>query len=389
MGFNTIFSFEWILGGEQLLLLAFLVFLEIALSIDNFAGMREALAGLPGARKRAIRSAASLSGLMLRIAMICIFLELTLLLDPFVHKYFSVYGISTGKAMFLTVGGAFLILKAITDLRAHLSPEEKRPRKVAQISALAIWLQLAYIDLLLSLDSVIAALSMVNSVKLIIVAMVVAHLTLHLNRERLDSFFARRSSMMTLTLAFILLLGVVSLFRGLGALLAEETLLAALLFGLLLEALNFKEKHANVREGAKGRKASIEQAHNDLAQGVSGGATGATTFEETAYCPHCAVTSQEGDGATIPLTGATMETPSRSATTPQSSTPELPPTAPSGVRLHAAHELFREETCSHCQTPTHGIFPFCLTCGQTRATSQNTFEATQFSFRVPELTEPA
>lgn len=341
MNFNT----DWIFGAENLLLLAFLVFLEIALSIDNFAGMRETLDGLPEARKKAIRSAASVSGLVLRISLICIFMELTILVDPFARESFGVYGISTGKALFLTLGGTFLAFKAVGELKSHLAAEAKPPRKLAHTNAFSIWLQLACVDLFLSLDSVIAALSMVNSVKLIIVAMIIAHLALHLNWERIDRFFAQRSSMMTLTLAFVLLLGIVSLFRGLGAALAEETLLAALMFGVLLEGLNLKDKHARVQEEPRRKRALSNR--------------GDAPIDPTLQSSLGMIISHAVPGNTLTevhtISGATFF--------------DANPIEQSRSSEQTL-DLFQEENCPHCQTRTHGIFPFCLTCGQARTTGE-------------------
>jgi|AGTN01.2.fsa_nt_gi Membrane protein TerC, possibly involved in tellurium resistance len=357
MGLNT----DWIFGAENLLLLAFLVFLEIALSIDNFAGMRETLDGLPEARKKAIRSAASISGLVLRVAVICVFMELTILLDPFARGFFSAIGISTGKALFLTLGGTFLIFKAAGELRTHLAAEAKPPRQLAHTNAFSIWLQLACVDLFLSLDSVIAALSMVNSVKLIIVAMIIAHLTLHLNWERIDRFFAQRSSMMTLTLAFVLLLGIVSVFRGLGAALAEETLLAALMFGVLLEGLNLKDKHARVQqetERKRNRKTSNRTKNTDWqnAATISNSNVNNARIADLANS-HAELATTFGALVPGPSSGQSRS-PAQSRSTEQSL------------------DLFHEELCCSCQTRTHSIFPFCLTCGQARTVAEEVATAT-------------
>ncbi|MBX9666066.1 MAG: hypothetical protein K2X93_00550 [Candidatus Obscuribacterales bacterium] len=95
-------------------------------------------------------------------------------------------------------------------------------------------------DALLSIDSVVASLAVANNLPMVLVAMMVAHVILNIFWKQIDDFFLGRPQLMTLTLCFVLVLGFVSLIRIMGLILAEETLIIALGFGLAVELLNGK-----------------------------------------------------------------------------------------------------------------------------------------------------
>ncbi len=221
---------------QELVLFALLILLEIALSVDNLAGMREMLANLPERLRFRTSMLASITGLAVRIALVVILVHLSKLLDPlFVNTIFG-----SGRVALLAVGGGFLVIKATGDLRQHLD-KGSNPVLTARLrNNMPSLGEIIIYDALLSIDSVVAALALANNLPLVLAAMMVAHVILNIFWKQIDNFFVCRPQLMTLTLCFLLVLGFVSLVRIMGMVLAEETLIIALGFGLAVELLNGK-----------------------------------------------------------------------------------------------------------------------------------------------------
>ena len=311
---------DWFFQPERLCMLTFLVLLEIALSVDNFTAMRESLVVFKEPRVTIIGTISSLVSLVLRVILLFCLLELTIVLDPIArHTFFS-----SGKGLFLGIGGAFLALRGVFGLKAHFSGDSKEGIKLEDRSIVSVLCRLAILDMVLSMDSVVASMSMVSNLNLIIAAMVIAHLILHSNWERIDEFFAQRKGMTTLTMSFISLLGVVSLIRGVGVKLAEEALLIALIFGFVLQMLNNGER---LRHGAEKRAKSFRTVEGKISR-----STEPTKEPAAKQAPFIRIDDY------------------------------LEPDS-----------LFASETCRNCNMDTERAFSFCLRCGTARVANAETF----------------
>lgn len=316
----------WISHTQDICIIAILAFLEIALSVDNFAGMRRSLATAPEKSRKLMGSLASLFGLITRIAMVYFIVQLTKHLDPVLAN--TIF--HCGREFLLAFGGLFLVFKAIGDLKQHLGLQKETPPRKLSGGFVPSLLVLVGYDIMLSIDSVVASLSMVNSVLMIASAMVIAHVILHTFWNRIDLFFAERRTMTTLALAFLMLIGVVSIVRGVGLALAEETVIAALFFGLFLELLNGKsikrEKTKPVQSFEYGRNSEPARPRKSKLEARS-----VRTIEK----------SEDMKPVQTITTG--------------------------GERLEEYINLFESSICNNCSNKTFGAFSFCMSCGLSNA----------------------
>lgn len=292
---------------QEFVLFALLILLEIALSVDNLAGMREKLISLPERLRFRTSMLASITGLGVRVALVVILVHVGKLLDPFFIN--TIFG--SGRVVLLALGGGFLVVKATGDLRQHLD-KGSNPVLTARLrNNMPSLGEIIIYDALLSIDSVVAALALANNLALVLAAMMVAHVFLNIFWKQIDNFFLCRPQLMTLTLCFLFALGFVSLVRIMGMVLAEETLIIALGFGLAVELLNGKTVEPKSRATLVAR---LQKAPRKI--------------EPRPGSPQSATVGQQSD----------LE-----------STGEI--------------EIFVPQTCTTCSSTTFSAFSFCMSCG--------------------------
>ncbi|MGD9683739.1 MAG: hypothetical protein AB7W16_21445 [Candidatus Obscuribacterales bacterium] len=301
--------FVWL---ERAGLFAVLVLLEIALSVDNLEGLREAFAGLKSktAGKAADHSEDLLEalsawfGLGIKISCLIAIVQFLHVLDPWLAG--SIFGSS--RQFLLSFGGLFLIICGVSEIRSHFD-EGRITREISWSSTPGILLvQVLAVDFMLSVDSIVVAISVSSNLVVIATAMLVAQIIVTLTGDRIEQFFKTHKGFMTVIMAFIVLIGVVSVVRGLGLALAEECLLAALVFGFTVEWLN------HLRE--KNRDSSVAPSV-----------------------------------ASVEVSDPVPETPT-------------PPARLHLLKTVEASGVFDEHHCRQCHIPTVSLFPFCLHCGQ-------------------------
>ena len=101
-------------------------------------------------------------------------------------------------------------------------------------------LQIIFVDLVLSFDSVIVAVGMVNQISLIIAAIIVAMIVMLASAEAIGEFLHSNPSIKVLGLAFILLIGAALFLGGFGIDVPKSYLYAAMLFSLFVELVNIQ-----------------------------------------------------------------------------------------------------------------------------------------------------
>lgn len=316
---------DFILHFQTVFIVALLIMLEIALSVDNLAGMRKRLVRLPKSKRAITSTTASVSGLLVRVSLVLLLVNLGKLMDPmFADTIFK-----SGRGVLLALGGAFLLVKAMSDLKHHRNREDTAGlgRLDNQTPSLP---EIIVYDALLSIDSVVAALALANNLHLVLIAMVLAHILLNVFWKQIDDFFLERPSMMTITLAFVLVVGLVSMVRVLGVVLAEETLVAALLFAIMVEFMN-------------GRRTPKTVLANTSRERVRSYARLQAPFNEVV---------SDADAIAYQHNRRFEDKQSVSFKRSADATP--------------VENLFTALTCDHCSSTTYSAFQFCMSCGHSQ-----------------------
>lgn len=215
--------------------------IEIVLGIDNLVFISIAVSKLPYAQREKARKFGIAVACITRIALL-----LTLAwLAGLTNDLFEVVGQGISvRDLVLILGGAFLVVKGtmeIRDLIAGESEEEDIHTK-PKASFMGVIAQIAVIDIVFSLDSVIAAVGMANHTPVMVAAILLAVAVMLLASKPLGQFIDHNPTIKMLALAFIVLVGVYLVADGFEAHIPKGYIYGAMAFSALVECLNLWAK---------------------------------------------------------------------------------------------------------------------------------------------------
>jgi predicted tellurium resistance membrane protein TerC len=217
-----------------------LTLLEIVLGIDNIIFISVLTGRLPEAE----RARGRYIGLTLAMAMrILLLLSLTWVM-ALTSDLFTIFGDGISvRDLILIVGGAFLIAKATREVHNSLegTPEDEHDVAVA-VSFGAVMVQIALIDIVFSLDSVITAVGLVAHVEVMIAAIVISVLVMMAAAGAIGRFVEQHPTIKMLALAFLLLIGVTLIVEGLGVHVPKGYIYSAMAFSFGVEMLNIRAR---------------------------------------------------------------------------------------------------------------------------------------------------
>ena len=237
---------DWIFNSEIWVALLTLATLEIVLGIDNLVFISIAVSRLPPDRRPAARR----FGLMLAcVTRIMLLLSLTLLARMQVNL-FSLFGQNFSiRDLVLIGGGLFLLVKGTMEI--HDSVEGRGDDEDIDTRPSAVFgyviLQIAVIDIVFSLDSVITAIGMVNHIGVMVAAIMVAVAVMMFASNLIGDFIDRHPTIKMLALAFIILVGVALIADGFEIHIERKLLYFAMAFSAAVESLNILAKQRQRR----------------------------------------------------------------------------------------------------------------------------------------------
>lgn len=232
---------ELLLDPQTWITLITLSSIEIVLGIDNLVFISIAVSKLPYAQRERARKFGIAVACVTRIMLLLTLAWLAGLTSDLFRMFGQ--GISV-RDLVLIVGGAFLLVKGsaeIKDLIVGQSVDEDIHTKPAA-SFMAVIAQIAVIDIVFSLDSVIAAVGMANQTIIMVVAILAAVAVMLLASKPLGEFIDRNPTVKMLALAFIVLVGAYLIADGLEHHVPKAYIYGAMGFSALVEALNLAAK---------------------------------------------------------------------------------------------------------------------------------------------------
>ncbi|MFC0446458.1 TerC family protein [Pseudidiomarina halophila] len=234
--------FEWIFLPEAWIALATLTALEVVLGIDNIIFISILVGRLPEAQRQKARQIGLLLAMGMRILLLLGIVWVMGLTAPL----FSVFDFAfSGRDLILFFGGLFLLAKSTLEIHHSLEgvEEQKTSGKVATFGAIIT--QIAIIDIVFSLDSVITAVGLVDYVAVMIIAVVVAVLVMMLAAKAIGDFVDNHPTIKMLALSFLILIGFTLMGEGLGFHVPKGYVYFAMAFSLIVELLNIKVRKRN------------------------------------------------------------------------------------------------------------------------------------------------
>jgi len=222
--------------------------IEIVLGIDNLVFISIAVSKLPHVQREKARRFGIAVACITRIALLLTLAWLAGLTDD-LFTLFG-HGISV-RDLVLILGGIFLLVKGtmeVRDLVVGESDEEDIDTKPMTSFGMVI-AQIAVIDIVFSLDSVIAAVGMANQKVIMVMAILLAVGVMLLASGPLGRFIDRNPTIKMLALAFIVLVGAYLILEGFGMHVPKGYIYGAMGFSAAVECLNLWAKRNAARRG--------------------------------------------------------------------------------------------------------------------------------------------
>lgn len=231
---------EWITNPSAWIALLTLTVLEIVLGIDNIIFISILSNRLPKNQQGKARQTGLLAALGMRIILLFSISWVVQLTSPL----FTVLGLGiSGRDLILLSGGLFLLWKATHEihenLEGHQAEEEETDQKVSFWNVIA---QIAVLDMVFSLDSVITAVGMADDLAVMIIAVVIAIGIMLFAAAPLSDFVNRHPTVKILALSFLLLIGFSLVVEGLHQHISKGYIYFAMGFSVFVEMLNLRMK---------------------------------------------------------------------------------------------------------------------------------------------------
>ncbi len=248
---------SWMSNPESWVTLITLTVLEIVLGIDNIIFLTILVAKVPKRLQNRTRLFGLALAMITRILLLLSISWVMRLTEPL----FSVLGQGfSGRDLILIGGGLFLIYKSCKEIFEETDGIENPQhtldaKEAAEKGVLSIVIQIAIIDIVFSLDSVITAVGLSNELPVMILAVMASVFVMMFMAKPIGDFVERHASIKIMALAFLVLVGVVLIIEGFAIHVDKNYIYAAMGFALLVELLNIRARGKAARHVRAERKA--------------------------------------------------------------------------------------------------------------------------------------
>jgi len=233
---------EWLTDPQIWIAFITLAALEIVLGIDNIIFITILVARLPASQQALARNLGLGAAMLTRIALLLSITWVMGLSQPL----FEVFGYSvSGRDLILIGGGIFLIAKSTLEIHNSLEGLEGEHGNVtARATFWAIIAQIAVIDIVFSLDSVITAVGLVDQVFVMVAAIIVAVIVMIMAAGAIGRFVEEHPTLKMLALSFLILIGLALVGEGMGLHIPKGYIYFAMAFSVAVEMLNMRMRRA-------------------------------------------------------------------------------------------------------------------------------------------------
>jgi predicted tellurium resistance membrane protein TerC len=232
---------EWIASPEAWIALATLTLLEIVLGVDNIIFISILVGRLPEAQRQRAR----FLGLSLAMGTRILLLLLITWIMRLQAELFSVLGVGiSGRDLILIGGGLFLIAKSTLEIHTSLEGAEEHGHAARHAGFVSVLVQIALIDIVFSLDSVITAVGLAEDVAVMIIAIVIAVGVMMFSAGAIGRFVDGHPTVKMLALSFLVLIGVALIGEGIDLHIPKGYIYFAMAFSVGVEMLNLRVRAA-------------------------------------------------------------------------------------------------------------------------------------------------
>jgi len=231
-------DFLW--SPESWIALLTLTLLEIVLGVDNIVFISILAGKLP----RQQRARARIMGLGIAMGTrILLLLSLTWVMGLTRPLILVLTHEISGRDLILLAGGMFLLWKSTREIHERLEgPKESHGHGKAAHSFTGVLIQIGLLDIVFSLDSVITAVGMANSVAVMIAAIMIAVVFMMFTSSAVSDFVDRHPTIKMLALSFLLLIGMALVAEGFHQQIPKGYIYFAMGFSMFVEMLNLRAR---------------------------------------------------------------------------------------------------------------------------------------------------
>jgi predicted tellurium resistance membrane protein TerC len=241
--------FDIFLTSEAWISLLTLTALEVVLGIDNIIFI-SILAGKVAAKDRdKARQIGLIGAFVSRLGLLATISWIAGLTAPFA----TVAGYEiTGKSLILFVGGLFLLYKATKEIHDKLEGDEHTRNVTGTAKFSSVIIQIILIDIVFSIDSVITAVGMSQSLLIMVLANVIALALMLIASKGISSFVDKHPTVKILALSFLMMIGLVLVADAMTLHIPKGYVYFAMAFSVFTEFVNIriskKSKPVKLRE---------------------------------------------------------------------------------------------------------------------------------------------
>jgi len=226
-----------VMSGETIIALVTLTFLEIVLGVDNIIFISILASRLPAPRQVSARRLGLLLAMGTRILLLFSLSWVVKLTAPLLTLWAHEL---SGRDLILILGGLFLLYKSTHEIHARLEGSDERTSPRRAVSYASVLIQIALLDIVFSLDSVITAVGMVDELWVMIVAVIASVLIMMVAAGSISDFVNRHPTVKILALSFLLLIGLSLLLEGFDQHIPKGYIYFAMGFSVLVEFINLR-----------------------------------------------------------------------------------------------------------------------------------------------------
>lgn len=249
------------MGTDWIASLITLSLMEIVLGIDNIVFIAILAGKLPKEQQGLARKLGLLVALVTRLLLLFFLSFILRLTDPLfqltdlgipstwleavVKDHYEQVNQVSWRDLILLGGGLFLIAKATYEIHDKLEGSADKPliRGVRRGFGLVL-VQIAILDIIFSLDSVITAIGMAQQLEVMVAAMIIAVVVMLIFAGPIANFVHRHPTIKVLALSFLILIGVLLVAEGTGYHLEKGYIYFAMAFSLIVELINLRVRKA-------------------------------------------------------------------------------------------------------------------------------------------------